>query len=240
MTQSQPIALVSGANRGIGLSLVETLLERGAQRVYAGARDPNSLSKLVESSGGKVIPLRLDINDRAQIAEAAQQAKDITLLINNAGRASFGNFLDSTEADVEGDMLTNYFGTLAMMRAFVPVIKANGGALANLLSVVSLAPIPGVAGYSASKAALWSLTLALRENLRADKVAVHGIYPGPVDTDMAKDFPAEKSTPASVAAAILDGIAAGTEDIYPDPMSRQVHEIWQTDPKELQRFFAAF
>jgi NAD(P)-dependent dehydrogenase (short-subunit alcohol dehydrogenase family) len=240
MTQSQPIALVSGANRGIGLALVETLLERGAQRVYAGARDPQSLSELVQKSAGKVIPLRLDVTNRAQVAEAAQQAKDITLLINNAGRAAFGNALDSSDADIEGDMLTNYFGTLSMLRAFVPVLKANSGALANLLSVVSLAPIPGIAGYSASKAALWSLTLALRENLRADKVAVHGIYPGPVDTDMAKDFQADKSTPASVAAAILDGIAAGTEDIYPDPMSRQVHEIWQTDPKELQRFFAAF
>lgn len=241
MSLHQTIALVSGANRGIGKALVEDLLSRGAKRVYAGARNPNSLSELVAASGGRVVPLKLDIRDHAQVAQAAKQAGDVTLLINNAGRAAFGTILESPEAEVEADMLTNYFGTLSMLRSFVPVIQANGGgAVANLLSVVSLASMPGAAGYSASKAALWSLTMALRENLRNRKVTVHGIYPGPVDTDMARSLKADKATPASVAAAILDGIAAGDEDIFPDPMARQVNEIWQSDPKELERFFAAF
>jgi len=241
MSISQTIPLVTGANRGIGRALVDVLLERGVKRVYAAARDPKSLSDLVSRTNGRVVPLKLDIRDREQVASAAKAAGDVTLLINNAGRAAFGKALESPEAEIEADMLTNYFGTLSMLRAFVPVIQANGGgAVANVLSVVSLASMPGVAGYSASKAALWSLTLALRENLRSEKVAVHGIYPGPVDTDMARSFKAEKATPLSVATAILDGIAAGDEEIFPDVMARQVREIWQNDPKELQRFFASF
>jgi len=241
MSLSETVALVSGANRGIGQALVETLLERGVKRVYAGARSPAALAGLVEKSAGRVVPLRLDIRDREQVDQAAKQAGDVTLLINNAGRAAFGKALESADAEIEADMLTNYFGTLSMLRAFVPVIRAQGGgAVANVLSIVSLAAMPGLAGYSASKAALWSLTLALRENLRADKVAMHGIYPGPVDTDMARSFPADKATPAAVASAILDGISAGEEDIFPDAMARQVKEIWESDPKELQRFFAAF
>lgn len=241
MSLSNHVTLITGANRGIGRSLVKTLLSRGARKIYAGARDPKSLEDLVQEAGGRVLPVKLDIRDRDQVAQAARQAADVTLLINNAGRAAFGKLLDSAEAEIEADMLTNYFGTLSMLRAFVPVIQKNGGgAVANVLSVVSLASMPGVAGYSASKAALWSLTTALRENLRADKVAVHGIYPGPVDTDMARSFKAPKTSPDAVAEAILDGIASGEEDIFPDLMARQVRDMWQSDPKELQRYFAGF
>jgi short-subunit dehydrogenase len=127
-----------------------------------------------------------------------------------------------------------------MVNSFAPVIEKNGGgAIANVISVVGLAAMSGIGGYSASKAALFSATQAMRAELKAKKISVHGIFPGPIDTDMAKDFPISKTSAAETATNILAGLAAGKEDIFPDPMSLQVCELWAKDPKGLERQFSS-
>lgn len=136
-------------------------------------------------------------------------------------------------------MQTNYFGTLAVTRAFVPTLERSGGAIANVLTVASLASMAPLGGYSASKAAALSLTQAVRAELAPRGVRVHAVFPGPVDTDMSRAITLPKASPESVAEAILDGLARGDDDIFPDAMARQVASVWQGAPKEVERMFAA-
>ena len=227
---------VTGANRGIGLALIQELQKRGARRIYAAARSPELFA---DSAGEGLIPVRLDITDRRQVQAAATLAADTTLLINNAGALAFGSLLDSPLELVMRDLETNYYGTLHMGRAFVPLLAGNGGAIVNVLTLLSLASMPALGGYSASKAAAFSLTQALRAELRAKGVAVYGVYPGAVDTEMIAAMEMPKTAPAEVAAAILDGIEAGTEEIFPDPMARQLGELWLTNPRQLEAQLAA-
>jgi short-subunit dehydrogenase len=160
--------------------------------------------------------------------------------VNNAGVAALGSILNGSPELVERDMQTNYFGTLNVIRAFVPQIeKSGGGAIVNVLSVVSLANIPALGGYSASKAASWSMTQAVRAELAKKNISVHAVFPGPVDTDMAKDIELPKTSPRDVARAVLDGVESGQDDITPDSMSRDVHGAWLKDPKGVERQFAA-
>ncbi|MEJ0009242.1 MAG: SDR family oxidoreductase [Alphaproteobacteria bacterium] len=230
--------LVTGANRGIGQALVRELLKHDVAKVYAGARDPK---KLPDFGDKRVVPLTLDITDRAQIDKAAATAKDTQLLLNNAGVANPSSVVQSATDALMPDMQVNYFGTLSMMHAFAPVIEKNGGgAIANVISVLGLASMVSVGGYSASKAALFSATQAARAELKPRGVAILGIFPGPIDTDMSRDFPMEKASAESTADAILQGIKAGHEDIFPDPFSRQVSELWFKDPKALEKQFAGF
>lgn len=246
MSFTDSVVLVTGANRGIGLALTQALLARGVKRLYAAARDPSALSALAASSNGKIIPLKLDTTNPTQVADAAKAASDVTLLINNAGTAVFGDILTSPLDAITADMQTNYFGTLSMVRAFAPLIEANAkgtndnGAIANVLSVVALAAMPGLGGYCASKFAAGALTQAIRGSLKPRGIRVHAIFPGPVDTDMAKDFNAPKASPSDVATAILDGIAAHNEDIFPDAMALHVAETWRSNPKQLEQDFAAY
>ena len=240
MNISSSTALVTGANRGIGRALVAELLARGAAKVYAAARDPSSLTETLALDPARVVPLTLDITDRAAVAAAAKTAADVTLIINNAGLLEFGGALETEEGSFERQFAVNFYGPLAVARAFGPVVEANGGgALVNLLTVVSLAAMPGLAAYSASKAALWSLTQALRGQLAARGVAVHSVFPGPVDTEMAAAITLPKTSAADVARAIAEGIAVGREDILPDPMSAEVHAAWARNHKAVERQFAA-
>jgi len=229
--------LITGANRGIGHALVRELRQRGVRRIYAATRKPEVFA---EAAGDDLIPVALDITDRRQVQAAAAFAHDTTLLINNAGALAFGSLLDSPLELVMRDMETNYYGTLHMARAFVPVIARNGGgAIANVLTLLSLASMPALGGYSASKAAAFSLTQALRAELRGKGIAVYGIYPGAVDTEMIAAMEMPKTAPAEVAAAILDGIAGGADDIFPDGMARQLGQLWLAAPKKLEAQFAA-
>ena len=233
-------ALVTGANRGIGLGLVTALLKHGVKRVYAAARNPQQLEAVVALDPDRVVALQIDITDDQQVKAAGEKAKDVTLLINNAGVLGFGSFLDGDVGQIERDMTTNYFGTLKMTRAFVPVLEGNGGgAMTNILSVVSLANMPGIAGYSASKAAAFSMTQSIRAALAGKKIAVHAVYPGPIDTDMAKDFEMDKAGVGETVAAVIEGIESDVEDIFPDPMAKQVKDLWKQDPKALERQFGA-
>ena len=155
MNFTNKTALVTGANRGIGLALVAALIKAGARKVYAGTRNADQLAAAVALDPARVFPLRLDIADRSQVDAAATAAGDVEILINNAGVLDFGDALTVPVAAIERNFAVNVFGTLAMARAFAPIIEKNGGgAITNLLSVVSLASIPGLAGYNASKAAL--------------------------------------------------------------------------------------
>ena len=234
------VALVTGANRGIGHELVNALLQAGAKKVYAGARDLNSLivSSFLDTS--RVAPISIDVTNRELVKALPYLAPDVNLLVNNAGVLDFGNILDVPLEAVARNFDTNFYGKLIMARAFVPVIEKNGGgAIVNILTLVALASMPGLAAYNASKAAAWSMTQSLRASIAGRGIAVHGVFPGAVDTDMLAGVEMPKTSPADIAAAVVSGIVAGQEDIFPDPMSAGVYEAWKTDHKSIEKQFAA-
>lgn len=231
------IALVTGANRGLGRALVAALLEAGAAMVYAAARDPKTLPAV----GPRVVPLPLDTTKPAEVAAAVRQAGDVTLLINNAGALTSYNVLACSQADLDADFRTNVHGTLAVIRAFLPVLeRAPGGAtVVNVLSLTSLASFPALGGYSASKAAAYSITQALRPELKTRRIELLAVLPGPIDTDMVKGLPMPKTSPADTARGVLAGIARGDEEIFPDPMAQEMGALWNRSHKEFERAFAS-
>lgn len=238
------IALVTGANRGLGRALVEALLARGTRRVYAGARDPASLSSLAGSAPDRVIPLTIDVTDAASLRAAAQRAADVDLLINNAGVLASFDLLESSADALATDFNTNAFGVLAATKAFLPALEraaARGpgrAAVVNVLSVVSLGNMPALGGYSASKAAAFSFTQALRPGLSRLGIGLHAALPGAIDTDMVRTFEMPKTSPEQVARGILDGVAQGLDEIAPDPMSTQLLAAWRLDPQAVTRQLA--
>jgi NAD(P)-dependent dehydrogenase (short-subunit alcohol dehydrogenase family) len=211
-------ALVTGANRGLGRRFAEQLLARGAT-VYAAARNPDS----VDLPG--VTPITLDVTDLASIAAAAQATGDVTLLINNAGSYTGASLLDGPWADVQLEMNTHYFGPLAVTRAFAPQLAAGGGgAILNVLSVLSWLSLPSAGAYSAAKSAEWSLTNALRQELATQGTQVSGLHLGYMDTEMVSHVDAPKLDPADIARLALDGIEAGDHEILADDLSRLIRE----------------
>ncbi|MBI3774696.1 MAG: SDR family oxidoreductase [Gammaproteobacteria bacterium] len=232
-------ALVTGANRGIGLALVKALLNSGAKKIYAGARDVKTLEAVVALDRARVQPLHLDVTHAEHIHAATAAAPDVTVLINNAGILEFGSFVDVAADKVARQFATNFYGKLNMARAFAPVIEANGGgAIINMLTLVALASMPGLSTYNASKAAAWSMTQSLRATLASKNIQVFGVFPGAVDTDMLAGVDMPKTHPADIASAIISGVESGTEDIFPDPMSTQLYAAWKTDHKAVERQFA--
>lgn len=233
------IAFVTGANRGIGRALVEALVARGAVKVYAGARRAETLVPLVAASHGRVVQVTLDVTRPDQVRAAAALAPDVTLVVNNAGVvAQFGAaFTDASWLEAgRQEYEVNVLGALAVTQAFAPILARNGGGtVANISSVAGLVAFDILTSYSASKAALHSVTQATRASLRGQGTYVAGIYPGPVDTEMAKAIEMEKATPAAAADAILDGLEAGDEEIFPDPLSRQAGPLFFANPKALER-----
>jgi NAD(P)-dependent dehydrogenase (short-subunit alcohol dehydrogenase family) len=234
MDISASTPVVTGAARGLGSHLVDALLERGAARVYALARDPRKIRR-----DPRVVPFRFDLLDTESILAAADRASEATLLINNASTADFAGPIDAGADAVEHEMAVNYGGTYATIRAFAPVIEANGGGqIVNVLSLLALASAPPMTGYSASKAAAHSLTQAMRPILAQKRIRVHGVYPGGIDTDMLAGIDAPKTAPARVAAGILDALADDIEDIFPDPNAQAIAEVWWSDPKSFERAFS--
>src|SRR5262249_52947747 len=229
--------LITGANRGVGAALVRAFLKAGAGKIYAGARNP---AQLPDFKDARVVPLALDVTKPAQVEAAARQAHDIDILINNAGAMKAAGSFTTSTPDIAADMDVNFYGAIRMMQEFVPVLEKRGhGLIANVASVVSLAAVPAIAGYSASKAALFSATQAARTELKAKNIRVTGIFPGPIDTDLAKNLPLDKATPDHAAEEIVIGILADQEDIYPDPTAKQVSALWGANPKGLEQYFAA-
>ena len=234
MDLSTSTPVVTGAARGLGRHLVDELLERGAPKVYALARNPSRVRQ-----DPRIVPVDFDLLDAAGIAAAARRASDATLLINNASTAEFAGPLDAAPDAVDREMAVNYHGTYAAIRAFVPVLEANGGGhIVNVLSLLSLASSPPMTGYSASKAAAHSLTQALRPVLAERGIRVHGVYPAGIDTDMTAGVDTAKTAPAQVAAGLLDGLVADEEDIFPDANAQAMAPTWWSDPKAFERAFS--
>lgn len=221
-------ALVTGANRGLGVAFVTELLARGARRVYCGSRTP------VEYDDERLVHVPLDVTNHEQVAEAARLCPDVDLLVNNAGVLSLSPFLESASLDgARHEMEVNYFGTLAMSRAFAPVLARNGGgALVNMLSVASWFTPPASGSYGASKAAALSLTNGIRIELRGQGTLVTAVHAGFIDTDMAKRIKV-KISPEVVAQATFDGVSAGAEEVLVDSQSRDVKAALSHDLETL-------
>ncbi|MFJ7589597.1 SDR family oxidoreductase [Streptomyces sp. NPDC097617] len=225
MELKDSVAVVTGANRGLGRHLAAQLVERGA-KVYAAARRPEA----VDLPG--VIPLRLDVTDEESIRDAARTACDATLLVNNAGISTGTPLIAGSPGAVRLEMEVNFFGPLAVTRAFTPVIETNGGgAVLNVLSVLSWLHPAGLGSYAAAKAAAWALTGAAREELAPRGIAVTALHVGYMDTDMAAGVPADqKADPAEVAAQALSGIETGLPEILADETTRYVKQSLAAPP----------
>jgi NAD(P)-dependent dehydrogenase (short-subunit alcohol dehydrogenase family)/uncharacterized protein YndB with AHSA1/START domain len=211
--------LVTGANRGIGLALVEEALNRGAKRVYAAMRNP------VPHPDGRVITLPLDVTDAAQIKAAVQKIDSLDVVINNAGLGTYEDLADRTA--LENHLAVNLYGPYDVTLAVLPLLSRSRGDVINLLSLAALASPPVMPAYSISKAAALSLTQAQRALFARHGVRVHAVLTGPTDTDMTRDLDIPKTAPQIVARAIFDGLEADQEDIFPDPMSASLAPDWE-------------
>lgn len=224
------VALVTGANRGLGRQFVTQLLERGASKVYATARDTTTIT----TPGVEV--LAVDLLDPASAARAAAAAGDVTLLVNNAGVVRNQDLVRGDLVEIRREMETNFFGTLAVTRAFADVLAANGGgAIVNVLSALSWFSWKGVTSYSAAKAAEWSLTAGTRVELADQGTQVLGVHLGAADTDMMAGYEGALLDPADVVRAALDGLVAGEVEVLVDDWSRTAKAGVAEDPA---RFYA--
>lgn len=228
------VALVTGANRGLGRRFTEQLLERGAAKVYAAARDP----KAITTPGVEV--LALDLLDQNTIDAAARAAGDVTLLVNNAGVSTYQNLIRGDLGEIRREMETHFFGTLAVTRAFADTLARNGGgAIINVLSALSWFSWDGATSYSAAKAAEWSLTSGTRVELAAQGTQVLGVHLGAADTDMMSGYDGPLLDPADVVRTTLDGLAAGSVEVLIDDWSRTLKAGLAQDPAAFYAQFAA-
>jgi NAD(P)-dependent dehydrogenase (short-subunit alcohol dehydrogenase family) len=231
MTSTATIAnssvLITGANRGLGRALVEEALRRGAKRVYAGTRQPQT------HADHRVSSIALDITDPAQIQAGVAQIQSLDFLINNAG-VSLPDDLGGRDP-LEHHLAVNLYGTWDVTQAFLPALRGSRGAIVNVVSLAAFAAVPVLPAYSISKAALFALTQSQRMLLAGDGVAVHAVMAGPIDTDMVRGLAIPKTAPEVVARGVLDGVEGGEEEIFPDPMSATLAAGWYAgDVKALE------
>lgn len=211
--------LVTGANRGLGLALVDAALSRGAKRVYAASRRPMVVAD------ARVTPVMLDVTDSRQIDAAVPLVAELDLLVNNAGVSVPDDLSD--RSSFERHLAVNLFGTLDVTQAFLPLLTRSRGAVVNVVSLGAVAAVPVLPAYSVSKAAALSVTQSLRALLAGRGVRVHAVLPGPIDTDMVRDLDIPKTSPEDVARGTLDGVERGEEEIFPDPMSQLLQDDWR-------------
>jgi NAD(P)-dependent dehydrogenase (short-subunit alcohol dehydrogenase family) len=232
------VVLVTGANRGVGRAFVKVLLDQGAKKIYATARDVAKIADLAQP--GKVEILALDITNAAQVAAAAAKASDVNVLINNAGVNKMRGFIAGNGIDdARAEMEANYFGTMSMCRAFAPVLKTNGGgAIINVASIAARVTIPMLGSYCASKWALFSLTQGVRAELAKQGTLVVSVNPGAIDTDMAKGMDVAKLNPADVARQSLKAVDDGIEDIYVGDMAQGTIQGVRADEKAVEKQLA--
>jgi NAD(P)-dependent dehydrogenase (short-subunit alcohol dehydrogenase family) len=226
MQLSNATVLITGANRGLGLAFAREALARGARKVYAAARDPSSVTL------PGVVPIRLDVTQPEDIAAAARNYPDVTLLINNAGIAATGGFLaEDSLASAQRHFDTNVFGPMRLTQAFAPVLAANGGgAILNVLSIASWINGPLLGVYGMSKSAAWAMTNGTRIELSAQHTQVLALHMGFVDTDLTRGFDVPKSAPDDVVRTALDALEAGASEVLADAVTRQVHAGLSAQP----------
>jgi len=238
MNVKDSVALVTGANRGVGAAFVQALLDRGASKVYAAMRSTDGYA----AADDRVVPVALDVTDHAQVAKAAADCDDVSLLVNNAGM-NFNQPISAAEAqsNARAEMDVNYFGTMEMCRQFGPVLGSNGGgAMVNMLSILSRVNLPMIGTYCASKAACLSLTQGVRAELAAQGTHVVAVMPGAINTRMGDMNPPPLEEPEDVVNAALDAVEAGEEDIYPGAMADGVSQGLAADPKGVEKQFAQY
>jgi NAD(P)-dependent dehydrogenase (short-subunit alcohol dehydrogenase family) len=234
------VALVTGANRGIGAAFVRVLFESGARKVYAGTRDPHAAAPLLDEFPDRCVALQLDVTDAAQVADAAAACADVNLLVNNAGL--FANRLLVGAPDMHfarEEMEVNYFGPLAMSRAFAPILGRNGGgAIINVLSAAALVNLPVMGGYGPSKAAARSMSAGVRAELSEQGTQVTALIVGSVDTRMASHVQGGKEKPEDIARAGLKAVSQCVDEIDTDRMAMEVRASLALDPKAFERRLA--
>ena len=226
------VILITGANRGIGKTLVDSFIERGAKKVYAAVRTLDTAKPLSATHGNKIAPIRIDLEDPKSITAAALTAKDVEVVVNNAGVLKISTPLDVNALEsLEFEMNVNVYGLIRMIQAFAPILKANGGgAFVQMNSVVSMKCFSDFATYSASKAASYSITQALRDVLRRQKTIVLSVHPGPIATDMgdAAGLTAIAEPPLIVAKAIIEALEVGDFHVFPGSMAKQIGSAYRS------------
>ncbi|WP_417381278.1 SDR family oxidoreductase [Gimesia sp.] len=226
------VALVTGANRGIGKAILEGLLKEGAAKVYAAVRDTSSVAGLIDAYGDRVVPLEFDLTKPELIENAAKVASDVSLVVNNAGVLKTTTALSEDALNsLEFEMTANVYGLIRVAQAFSPVLKANGGgALVQLNSVASLKSFPQFTTYCASKAAAYSVTQALKEMLKEQGTMVVSVHPGPISTDMgdAAGFEEIGEPPELVADGIVAALKSGEFHVFPDSLAKNVGAAYQS------------
>lgn len=233
MNFDEKVVLITGANRGLGKELVIKLLDTKVTKIYA-------CSRIALESGifkdERVINKVLDITKIDSIKELKKQTSDIDVLINNAGVASYGSLLDCSIESLAKDMDTNYYGTLNMVREYVPILELKQNtAIVNVITIAAFVNFPAMGGYCASKSAAYSMTQAIRIELKPKGIMVHAVNPGPIDTQMADGFEADKTQAGDVASEILKGLESGLPDIFPDQNGRYLFDIFKKDHLELEQ-----
>ena len=223
------IALVTGANRGIGKAITETFLEHGAKKVYLAVRDTSSTKELEDKYGDRVVTVRADVSDTQSIQKLAEQTKDVEIVVNNAGVGRpCSTLADDVEQSLTDQLEVNAFGLLRVANAFAETLVNNKGALVQLNSVASIKNFPHLSTYSASKAASYSLTQGLRSELEPKGVSILSVHPGPVDTDMGEAAGFEDGASTSVIAkGIVNALQAGDFHLFPDEMAKQFESAYQ-------------
>jgi NAD(P)-dependent dehydrogenase (short-subunit alcohol dehydrogenase family) len=236
------VALVTGANGGIGAHFVDRLLHLGSAKIYVCARSIAKLNDLVALAPQRIVPIELDVTNPQSVTAAAAQCTDVTLLINNAGISLNQGTISAPDLDTaKAEMDVNYFGMAAMCRAFAPILKhQGGGTIVNMLSLLGKVNLPFSGSYSASKAAAISMTQSVRAELTAQNTLVVGVMPGTVDTELAKDWPNPKVSPVEVVKAALQAVIDSQEDVYPGEQASQVIVQLSTNPKGVEKYMASF
>lgn len=226
------VALITGANRGIGKAILDSFLHHGVEKVYAAVRNVESAAPLVEKYGKRVIPLEMDLSKPETITAGASIATDVNLLVNNAGVLTQTNALSSRAVDsLSYEFDVNVLGLIRVAQAFTPILKANGGgALVQINSVASIKSFPGITTYSASKAAAHSITMGLRDTLTAQNTVVMSVHPGPIATDMAVQAGMTEGTepPGVVADGIVAALKVGQVHLFPDTLARQFWHAYES------------
>ncbi len=239
-TIKDKVVLVTGSNRGIGEAYVQALLSAGAKKIFAGAREINNLQALVEMNPKVIEPVLLDVTNTEHIKALVDKIPSLDMLINNAGIINACTFSADNALEIaRQEMETNYFAPLQLTQHLLPLLRqSKQAAIINISSIAGISNFPSIGPYSATKAAMHSLTQGLRAELSREGIQVLGVYPGPVDTRMADGWDMDKATPLQVAQATLEALAEGKNEVLPDDFSRQMYAMFLEHPQQLEKAFA--